>query len=770
MAYNTSPTVQVRATTAQIVDDQDGGGLDKYKQEDKYSELVKWVVAKTDTWRLWRNNQYEAKWNSYERQWRGEWSATDRLRQSERSKIVGPALSEAVENAAAEIEEATFGRGVDYFDVGPLYNQKMLPPAAEMPMNPMAAEMQAMGQPEMGMGQPEMGMLPMGPPPAPTPVVTDRDKVETVRGALKEDLALVDFASNTAMCILNSAVFGDGFAEIRVEDRKLREAITDEVTDMMTSKVTVRPIAGLEPVHPRNMLYDPNAVTLHKGLGCAIEENMSLHVILAAKQTGEFRKEAECSVETADRTLQGDQVTGAGQYEQDHVPVIKYFGLVPKKMLNPKDEKAVDLFPEDKKENESAEYEDGEYVEAIVVIANKKGALKVESNPYAMEDRPVVHFPWDRVPGRLSGRGICEKGLNSARILDAETRSRLDSLAYVTAPMVAMDATRVPRGFKLQVAPGKTILTSGPPSEALFPFKFGQLDPNHFQNAQMLQAMVQQATGSVDAAALAGGIGDARSGAVSMALAPVIKRYKRTMVHFLDLFLMPALEKIANRNMQYNPERYPTVALKFKAASTMGIMQREYETSQMTALLATMEPNTPPHRAVLLGIIGNSSVPNREEIMKMVRDEDGRQAKMAEQAMAAQQDPKMQQLQGVTIELQLAEAQAKIRKLNAEATLAEGKAEVLPMQVEIDAMAVGTKGMYAVPEDQQAAEWDRRMEYVDRELEVAKLDEQRRDRVSNEKITMAQMNMSAIEREKDRAHKEQLEARKAANKPTPKAK
>jgi hypothetical protein len=202
----------------------------------------------------------------------------------------------------------------------------------------------------------------------------------------------------------------------------------------------------------------------------------------------------------------------------------------------------------------------------------------------------------------------------------------------------------------------------------------------------------------------------------------------------------------------------------------MGIMQREYETSQMTALLATMEPNTPPHRAVLLGIIGNSSVPTREEIMKMVRDEDGRQAKMAEQAMAAQQDPKMQQLQGVTIELQLAEAQAKIRKLNAEATLAEGKAEVLPMQVEIDAMAVGTKGMYAVPEDQQAAEWDRRMEYVDRELEVAKLDEQRRDRVSNEKITMAQMNMSAIEREKDRAHKEQLEARKAANKPTPKAK
>jgi hypothetical protein len=511
-------------------------------------------------------------------------------------------------------------------------------------------------------------------------------------------------------------------------------------------------------------------VTLHDGLGCAVEENMSLHIILAAKKSGDFRKEAECSVETADRTLQGDQVVGGAQYEDDHVPVIRYYGLVPKKMLNPKKEETADLFPEDKKENESAEYEDGEYVEAIVVIANKKGALKVESNPYAMEDRPVVHFPWDRVPGRLSGRGICEKGLNSARILDAETRSRLDSLAYVTAPMMGMDATRVPRGMKLTVAPGQTILTSGPPGEALFPFKFGQLDPNHFQNAQMLQAMVQQATGSVDAAALAGGIGDARSGAVSMALAPVIKRYKRTMVHFLDLFLMPALEKIANRNMQYNSERYPTVALKFKAASTMGIMQREYESSQLTSLLATMEPNTPPHRAVLLGIIGNSSIPNREEIMQMVRDEDGRQAAMAKQAMDQQSNPAMQQLQAATVQMQMAKVQAEVRKLNADAELAEGKAEALPVQLEIDAMAVGSKGMYAVPEDQQASEWDRRMDYIDRELEGAKLAEQAEDRKSNEKITAMQMSQSAIEKERDRQHKERLEERKLAAKPAPKAK
>jgi hypothetical protein len=754
MATNPSYPAQVRSTHATILDDDEGKRAEETEKRDEYADLIAWVVGKTDSWRTWRNTQYEMKWNQYERQWRGEWAAADRLRASERSRIVGPAISEAVENAAAEIEEATFGRGIDYFDVSPLNADKFgTEPMQQAMAGTMGPDPQAMAggmPPELGVIGPEMGM------PAPPPVVTERDKVETVRGALKEDLGLTDFAANTAMCILNSAVFGDGFAEIEVADRKLRETIEDAVMGGAAAKISERALAGLKPVHPRNMLYDPNATKLHDGLGCAVEENMPLHIILRAKKNGEYRKEAVCSVETSDQTLQGDQVTGSSRFEEDHVPTIRYYGLVPKKMLYPvkNDKDTVDLFGDDEKVSDSAEYEDGEYVEAIVVICNKKSALKVEANPYTMEDRPVVHFPWDRVPGRLSGRGICEKGLNSARILDAEIRSRLDSLAYVTAPMMGMDATRVPRGMKLTVQPGKTILTSGPPGEALFPFKFGQLDPNHFQNAAALQAMVQQATGSVDATALAAGIGDARSGAVSMALAPVIKRYKRTMVHFLDLFLMPALEKICNRNMQFNPERYPTVALKFKAASTMGIMQREYETSQMTGLLATMEPGTAPHRAVLLGIIGNSSVPNREEIMKMIRDEDARQAEGP--------DPEAQAAMQKAAELTMAKTEAEVRKIHAEAALAEEKVKAMPMQVQIDAMSVGSKGMYAVPEDQQQAEWDRRMEYIDRELEGAKLEEKAMDRESNENIVRAQMSQSAAEKERDRQHKERLEEKKLA--------
>jgi hypothetical protein len=156
------------------------------------------------------------------------------------------------------------------------------------------------------------------------------------------------------------------------------------------------------------------------------------------------------------------------------------------------------------------------YIEVIVVIANGGQLLKIEENPYMMQDRPVVAFPWDVVPSRFWGRGICEKGYNSQKALDAELRARIDALALTVHPMMAMDASRMPRGAKLEIRPGKTILTNGNPAEILQPFKFGNLDQVTFAQAGELQKMVQMATGAIDAAGIPGTInGDAAAGAVS---------------------------------------------------------------------------------------------------------------------------------------------------------------------------------------------------------------------------------------------------------------
>ena len=79
-------------------------------------ELVSFVTSHCDRWRDHRNTNYEAKWDEYERIYYGIWSDQDKTRESERSRIVAPAMRQAVENKCAEIMEATTGRG-QYFDI-----------------------------------------------------------------------------------------------------------------------------------------------------------------------------------------------------------------------------------------------------------------------------------------------------------------------------------------------------------------------------------------------------------------------------------------------------------------------------------------------------------------------------------------------------------------------------------------------------------------------------------------------------------------------------
>ena len=119
-----------------------------------------------------------------------------------------------------------------------------------------------------------------------------------------------------------------------------------------------------------------------------------------------------------------------------------------------------------------------------------------------MKDRPVIAYQDDSVPGRFYGRGTVEKAYNMQKAIDGQLRAHMDSVALTTAPMMGMDATRLPRGAKFEVRPGKAILTNGPPSEILFPFHFGQSTQDAPAAAQNFERMLLQATGTVDSAGL----------------------------------------------------------------------------------------------------------------------------------------------------------------------------------------------------------------------------------------------------------------------------
>jgi hypothetical protein len=172
-----------------------------------------------------------------------------------------------------------------------------------------------------------------------------------------------------------------------------------------------------------------------------------------------------------------------------------------------------------------------------------------------------------------------------------------------------------------------------------------------------------------------------------MAVASIIKKYKRTLVNFQEDFLIPFINKAAFRYMQFDPERYPTVDMKFIPTAALGIIAREHEQQQFIALLQTLGPNTPVLPVILKGIMANSSLSNRYELIQMLDQ-------------MAQPDPQAQQMQQAQQELalQAAQAQIAVQTTQAEQNRAEAaklmtEAQLMPQEVQAKTLAATTKNL-----------------------------------------------------------------------------
>jgi hypothetical protein len=252
----------------------------------------------------------------------------------------------------------------------------------------------------------------------------------------------------------------------------------------------------------------------------------------------------------------------------------------------------------------------------------------------------------------------------SQKALDAEMRARIDALALTTHPMMAVDATRIPRGDKFEVRPGKMILTNGAPQESIMPFKFGQVDQISFSQAQNLQMMVQQATGSQDAAEMAKGpSSDTTSAGISMSMGAVMKRQRRTLVNFQESFFKPLIKKTAWRYMQFDPEKYPSKDYHFSVISSLGVIAREYEVQQLAQILQVVPPQSPIHGAMVKAIIEHMNVTSKEKLLEVV-DQAGQPNPQAEQMQQQQMQAQMQlqQAQTAVLMAQAKEAEARAAK------------------------------------------------------------------------------------------------------------
>jgi len=368
------------------------------------------------------------------------------------------------------------------------------------------------------------------------------------------------------------------------------------------------------------------------------------------------------------------------------------------------------------------------YTEAIVVIANDDTVLKVERNPYMKKDRPVIAFSWDTVPFKFWGRGICEKAYNSQKALDTEMRARIDALALTVHPMMGIDASRMPRGAKLDIRPGKTILTNGNPREVLTPMNFGQLDQVSFTQAAQLQTMIQQATGAIDSAGIPGSInGEATAAGISMGLGAIIKRHKRTLINFQENFLIPLVEKAACRYMQFEPELYPAKDYKFVASSSLGIIAREYEVTQLVQLLQTMSPESPMYPMLVESIVDNMGLANREAIIAQLRQ-------------VNQPNPEQQQMQQMQQQMAIEQVRSTIENIKAQTAEIISRVQQNNVETQLLPIEEETKRIAALAKSVGLDEFERLVKYAELELKEKELDV--KEKISESQVKMASKNNS----------------------------
>jgi len=648
-----------------------------YQPTEADKELTAFVTDHCTKWRDYRDTNFLPDWLEYERIFRGQWASEDKTRESERSRIVTPATQQAVETRHAEIMEAIFGQG-DFFDI-------------------------------------EDNIQDIGGNPI---------DVEQIKNQLMEDFKKDKIRKSIDQIELMAEIYGTGIGEIIVKTEKEYIPSTQPIPNqqgqaaigvMERDRIAVK----IMPINPKNFLFDPNGTSIDDCMGVAIEKYVSIHKVVEGIEKGIYRK-VDITPTYEDTDLEPTQEVS--QYQDEKVLLLTYYGLVPREYLNnmAENKDIVELFPEN-----SAAEDYSDMVEAIVVIANDGMLLKAEENPYMMKDRPVLSYQDDTVPNRLLGRGTVEKAFNMQKAIDAQTRAHLDSLALTTAPMVAMDATRLPRGMKFEIKAGKAILTNGNPNEILYPFKFGQSDPNNLATAKDFERMLLQATGTLDSNGMVSQ-SSRDGGGMSMAVASIIKKYKRTLVNFQEDFLVPFIKKAAFRFMQFDPERYPSVDMNFIPTATLGIIAREYEQQQFIGLLQTLGPNTPVLPVILKGIIANSSLSNRYEMMAALDE-------------MSKPNPEAQQMQQMQAELAMQAAQANIavqtsqaEQNKAEAIKLSVEAQLLPQEVQAKNMAAMTKNL-PNEDDQASREFDKRVRIAELMLKEA-------DIKNKSKIVELQMN------------------------------
>jgi hypothetical protein len=181
--------------------------------------------------------------------------------------------------------------------------------------------------------------------------------------------------------------------------------------------------------------------------------------------------------------------------------------------------------------------------------------------------------------------------------------------------------------------------------------------------------------------------------------------------------------------MQFEPELYPVKDYKFNASSSLGIIAREYEVTQLVQLLQTMQQDSPLYPVLIQSIIDNMNLSNREELIATMKQ-------------ASQPNPEAQQMQQAQMQAQMAFQAAQTAALESQAQESMARAQkyamesqMLPQELEIDKLKAITTNIRQGEEDDR--EFERRLKIADRLLKEKDIDLRNRGGQANGSIAGA---------------------------------
>ncbi len=348
---------------------ESSGGVGPDVPDQPGQALVGWIMQRVTLWENVRERGYGRLWANYWRLWRGKWDALDQNRESERSRVITPALAQAIEASVAEVEEAVFAKDV-WFDVD---TRK-----------------------------------------------TDAKDLATAlmsRDNLLEDMETVNVKGTVSEATLNAAIMGTGIVQVNVEVQKERKPVRNQATQKLEQSKKDRVVVSAEAIRPDEFIPDPAGTRIDQMLAVAVKRVKPQHYVLEMINKGAYLKSALPFAFPQHRLLNRDvdkEIDPQSQItvvDADETEIVEWHGKVPKGLLddalrrNTLADTMLDLAAD-----EPSDWDDEQMVEAVVTIMNSHVLLKAQVNPFVMKDRGIIAFQWETVPGRVWGWGGGVKG------------------------------------------------------------------------------------------------------------------------------------------------------------------------------------------------------------------------------------------------------------------------------------------------------------------------------------------------------------------------